>query len=108
MPICVPLLLRLAVLDIDPSARVENFQTYGCLHKFLQTHPAIAQRFQKITRALEKEEANVVDLQNARESQLTHPDQCIYSDDEWNKYFAASNFLYDAWARLQSATEPRE
>lgn len=81
MPICVPLLLRLAVLDIDST--IKNFQEQGCLHKFLKIHPAIALRFQKIDSTLEREDTNVVALQNTRESQLTHPDQCIYSDHEW-------------------------
>ena len=126
-PVCIPLLLRLAVLKNDAGGTVENFQTRGCLQNFLQTRPSLRQHLHNIVGVLQKEEAYCVGLENVRKTQLTRPpapsrkrvrfsdslnfdssdsEQCIYSDHEWNKYFAAGNFLYDAWARLLFAIEP--
>ena len=110
MPVCIPLLLRLTILESNPGD-TKNFNERGCLFRHdnsTRRWNLLRQRLWKIAHVLEKEEMHAVVFARARAAELTHPDQCHYSDDEWNKYFASSNFLYDAAVRLRCALEPPE
>lgn len=103
MPTCVPLLLRIALLSIDPT--ITDFQEVGCLHSLCSSNRSVAQRLERLATVLGRSSFSADASAHALSLQCRKWDSCPYSNKEWIKLNAISNRLHDSMARVLCAIQ---